>query len=81
MAWMPTTRATSAGSVSATAWPRLATPPLLTRRSIAPRSETTDSTMCASCSASSTLAWYARAMPPAAAIAATVESAASWSRR
>ena len=57
MAWVPRTRTTSVGSVSATALPRLAMPPLLTRRSMGPRSATTASTIRASCSASSMLAW------------------------
>jgi hypothetical protein len=80
-AWVATTRCSSSGSVSATLLPRDAIAPLLTTMSMNPKSATTCSTIARTCSASSTLAWYAFASPPAATMAATVSSAAAASRR
>ena len=80
-AWVRTTRSSSAGSVSTTLPPRLASPALLTRMAMLPKASTTSSTRRRSSSRESTDPCTATARRPIASISATVSSAAWRSRR
>jgi len=80
-AWVPITRSTSAGSVSATVSPRLAMPALCTRMSTWPCRARTVSARVSMSSPSERDARTATAVPPPPSISATASAADAPSRR